>query len=185
MNEIVKYEGEGMTELPVMVDAETVWLTQAQMAMLFQTTSQNITMHLKNIYEDTELDAISTCKNFLQVRTEGGRQVERKSLFYNLDAIICVGYRIKSKRATQFRQWATQVLRDHLIKGYTIRQPVSVEHLQEMKQNLEYQIQDLRKQIENLDVVSNEQYSELYQALIELTSQKKAEENKPRRKIGF
>jgi hypothetical protein len=68
------------------------------MAELFQTTSQNITMHIKNIYEDLELDAISTCKKFLQVRTKGGRQVERKRLFYNLDTIICVGYRIKSKR---------------------------------------------------------------------------------------
>jgi protein tyrosine phosphatase len=77
------------------------------------------------------------------------------------------------------------VLREHLLRGYTIKQPVTLEHLQEMKQNLEYQIKELRRQIENLDVVTNEQYSELYHALLELTSQKKLIEEKPRRKIGF
>jgi hypothetical protein len=77
------------------------------------------------------------------------------------------------------------VLREHLLKGYTIKQPVMLEHLQEMKQNLEHQIEELRQQIENLDIVTNEQYSELYHALIELTSQKKLAEEKPRRRIGF
>ncbi|GHT73965.1 hypothetical protein FACS189456_4960 [Bacteroidia bacterium] len=184
MEEIVTYTDNELEGLSVVVDCDTVWLTQAQMAELFQTTSQNITMHLKNIYEDLELDAISTCKNFLQVRTEGGRQVERKRLFYNLDTIICVGYRVKSKRATQFRQWATQVLREHLLKGYTVRQPATMEHLQEVKHNLEFQIENLRTQIERLDVVTDVQYSELYKALIELTSQKQLQESR-RRRIGF
>jgi hypothetical protein len=111
--------------------------------------------------------------------------VDKPVAFYSLDVIISVGYRVKSQRGTQFRIWATSVLREHLLKGYTIKQPVTLGHLQEMKQNLEYQIEELRQQIENLDIVTNEQYSELYHALIELTSQKKLAEEKPRRRIGF
>ena len=99
---------------------ETVWLTQQLMAELFQVQPQNITMHLKNIYAEGELREAATCKEFLQVQTEGTRQVERKRKFYNLDAIISVGYRVNSVRATQFRQWATQVLREFAIKGYVL-----------------------------------------------------------------
>jgi hypothetical protein len=101
---------------------ETIWLTQKLMAELFQVKPQNITMHLKNIYAEGELQEAATCKEFLQVQTEGARQVERKRKFYNLDAIISVGYRVSSVRATQFRQWATQVLREFAIKGYVLGQ---------------------------------------------------------------
>jgi hypothetical protein len=90
------------------------------MAELFQTTSQNITIHLKNIYEEGELEDISTCKDFLQVRFEGNRQVERTQKFYNLDAIISVGYRIKSHVATKFRQWATRQIREYIVKGFVL-----------------------------------------------------------------
>ena len=92
---------------------------------------------------------------------------------------------MKSQRGTQFRRWATSVLREHLLKGYTVKQPITLEHLQELKQNLVYQIEELRQRIENLDVITNEQYNGLYQALIELISQKKLIEEKPRRRIGF
>ena len=90
------------------------------MADLFAVTSQNVTMHLKNIYQEQELAEEATCKDFLQVQTEGGREVKRKRKHYNLDAIISVGYRVNSGRATQFRIWATRTLRQHLVEDYTL-----------------------------------------------------------------
>ena len=90
------------------------------MAELFQTTSQNITIHLKNIFEEGELDEESTCKDFLQVQKEGSREVKRTQKFYNLDAIISVGYRIKSHVATKFRQWATQHIKEYIVKGFVL-----------------------------------------------------------------
>ena len=120
-SQIIIYQTQdGKTKLEVRLDGETVWLTQKLMAALFQTTPQNITIHLKNIYEEGELAENSTCKDFLQVQQEGGRQVERLQKFYNLDAIISVGYRIKSHVATQFRIWATQRLREFIVKGFVL-----------------------------------------------------------------
>ncbi|WP_306014017.1 MULTISPECIES: virulence protein RhuM/Fic/DOC family protein [unclassified Allomuricauda] len=113
---------DGSTQIKVQFEDDTVWLTQAQMAELFETTPQNITMHLKSIFKELELDEKSTCKDFLQVRKEGARLVKRKQLHYNLDAIISVGYRVKSTRATQFRIWANSVLKQYLVKGYAINQ---------------------------------------------------------------
>ena len=104
----------------VYIENESVWLTQKAMAELFQTTPQNITIHLKNIYDSEELLEISTCKEFLQVRKEGARNVERKQKYYNLDAIISVGYRVNSSKATQFRIWATQTLKEFIIKGFVL-----------------------------------------------------------------
>ncbi len=120
-SEIILYQTEdGTTKIDVRLENETVWLTQKLMAELFQTTPQNITIHLKNIFEDGELDEISTCKDFLQVQKEGSRQVERIQKFYNLDAIISVGYRVKSHVATKFRIWATQRLKEYIVKGFTM-----------------------------------------------------------------
>ena len=104
--EIIVYQPEKTLQLEVRMENETVWLTQAQMADLFETTPQNITLHIKNVYTEQELDADSTCKDFLQVREEGNRKIKRMQKFYNLDVIISVGYRVKSKRGTQFRIWA-------------------------------------------------------------------------------
>lgn len=104
----------------VFLQNETLWLTQKTMAALFETTPQNITIHLKNIYEVGELQEIATCKEFLQVQKEGSRLVERNQKFYNLDAIISVGYRVNSNKATQFRIWATQTLKEFIIKGFVI-----------------------------------------------------------------
>ena len=101
---------------------ETVWLTQRQMSEVFDVKPQNITIHLKNIYAEEELVEEGTCKEFLQVQIEGGRKVKRARLHYNLDAIISVGYRVNSRRAVRFRQWATRVLRDHLAQGWTLHQ---------------------------------------------------------------
>ena len=113
---------DSKTEVTVMFEKETVWLTQKTMADLFQVKPQNITMHLRNIFAEGELTKESTCKDFLQVQKEGSREVKRNQKFYNLDAIISVGYRIKSQIATQFRQWATQRLKDYLVKGYAINE---------------------------------------------------------------
>lgn len=120
-SQIIIYQTEtGETKLEVRLENETVWLTQKGMAELFQTTPQNITIHLKNIFEEAELEEGATCKDFLQVRNEGGRMVERSQKFYNLDAIISVGYRIKSAVATRFRQWATQHIKEYIVKGFVL-----------------------------------------------------------------
>jgi hypothetical protein len=120
-SQIIIYKTEsGQTKLEVRLENETVWLTQKSMAELFQTTSQNITIHLKNIFEEGELDENPTCKDFLQVQKEGSRMVERKQRFYNLDAIISVGYRVKSHVATSFRIWATQRIKEYIVKGFVL-----------------------------------------------------------------
>ena len=120
-SQIIIYQTEGgQTKIEVRLENETVWLTQRLMAELFQTTIPNINLHLKNIYKEKELKEFSTIKDFLIVQKEGGRQVERKQKYYNLDAIISIGYRIKSHVATRFRQWATQRLREYIIKGFVL-----------------------------------------------------------------
>ena len=119
--EIIIYQTEdGLTKLDVRMADETVWLTQQQMAELFQTSRTNVVDHIKNIYEEDELDVNSTCRKFRQVRMEGNRQVTRELPFYNLDMIISLGYRVKSSTATHFRKWATQRLKEYIIKGFTI-----------------------------------------------------------------
>jgi len=119
--DLILYQTEdGKIRIEVRLQDETVWLTQKLMAELFQTTPQNITTHLKNIFHEGELDEQATCKDFLQVQVEGIRRVERTQRFYNLDVIISVGYRIKSHVATRFRQWATQRLREYIIKGFAM-----------------------------------------------------------------
>jgi hypothetical protein len=119
--EIVLYRTEdGGTRIECRFADENIWLTQALMAELFQTTPQNITLHLKAIYEDGELGEGATCKDYLQVQTEGGRQVRRKLRHYNLEAVLAVGYRVKSPRGTQFRQWATARLKEYLVKGFVL-----------------------------------------------------------------
>ena len=122
--EIIVYQPEKTLQLEVRMEDETVWLTQAQMADLFETTSQNITLHIKNIYTEQELETDSTCKDFLQVREEGSRMVKRIQKFYNLDVIISVGYRVKSRRGTQFRIWASKILKDYLLKGDSINKKI-------------------------------------------------------------
>ncbi len=119
--EILLYQTEdGQTKVEVRLEHETVWLTQAQMAELFQTTKQNISLHIRNIFEEGELQEVSTVKDYLTVQSEGRRQVERNIRYYNLDVIISVGYRVKSHRGTQFRIWATQQLKEFLIKGFVL-----------------------------------------------------------------
>lgn len=119
--EIIIYQSEvGQTTVDVRLQEESLWLTQQQMADLFQTTKQNISLHLKNIFEEGELQELATVKDFLTVRKEGNRKVQRTLTHYNLDVIIAVGYRVKSHIATKFRIWATQRLKEYLIKGFVL-----------------------------------------------------------------
>ena len=119
--DIVIYQSEnGDTKIDVHFQDETVWLTQAQMEELFCTSHANVVEHIKNIYAEGELDEESTCRKFRQVRREGNRDVTREVLYYNLDMIISLGYRIKSSIATQFRRWATERLKEYMIKGFTM-----------------------------------------------------------------
>lgn len=120
-SQLIIYQTEdGKTKLEVRLEHKSIWLTQAAMAELFQTTPQNITLHLKDIYNTGELTPEATCKENLQVQEEGGRQVGRTRKFYNLTVIIAVGYRVNSARGTQFRQWATERLNEYLVKGFTM-----------------------------------------------------------------
>ncbi len=120
-NEIIIYQSEdGETHIDVKFTGETVWLSQQQMADLYQSSRSNVVEHIKHIYEDGELDEISTCRNFRQVRHEGSRQVVREITMYNLDMIISLGYRIRSVIATHFRRWATERLKEYIIKGFTM-----------------------------------------------------------------
>jgi hypothetical protein len=118
---LVLYQTEdGRTRIQCRFENETVWLTQAQIAELFQTTPQNVTLHLKAILAEGELSEAATCKDYLQVRAEGGREVSRNLRHYRLEAILAVGYRVRSQRGTQFRQWATARLSEYLVKGFTM-----------------------------------------------------------------
>ena len=120
-SEILIYQSEnGMTKIDVTFMDETVWLSQQQMAELFQSSRTNIVEHIKHIYEEGELDEESTCRKIRQVRKEGNREVARELPYYNLDMIISLGYRIKSIIATNFRRWATERLKEYIIKGFTV-----------------------------------------------------------------
>lgn len=151
MSNIVIFES-GDQPVQVRLEGETVWLTQAQVAELFAVTPQNVTMHLKNIYQEQELAEDATCKDFLQVQSEGGREVKRKRKHYNLDAIISVGYRVNSRRATQFRIWATRTLRQHLVDGYTLNQ----QRLRERGIAFEQALDLLSRTLANQQLVSAE-----------------------------
>ncbi|MBL0709393.1 MAG: virulence RhuM family protein [Colwellia sp.] len=119
MNDIKIFES-AQGEIQVKLEQETIWLSQITMAKLFETSTDNISLHLKNIYSEAELEETSTTEDYSVVRKEGNRQVKRKLKHYNLDAIISVGYRVKSHTATKFCQWATQLLKQHLTQGYTL-----------------------------------------------------------------
>lgn len=151
MSNIVIFESGDRT-VEVRLEGETVWLSQSQMAELFGTSTDNISLHLKNIFKDKELDEPATTEDFSVVRLEGGRQVKRQLKHYNLDAIISVGYRVSSTRATRFRQWATGVLRQHLVEGYTLNQ----QRLRERGIEFEQALDLLSRTLANQQLVSAE-----------------------------
>ena len=132
---------EGETEIQVKLDNDTVWLNQYQLEELFKTNRTSITRHISNIYKAGELDKDSTCAIFAQVQNEGNRQITRKLNYYNLDLIIAVGYRVNSIRGTQFRMWANKVLKEYLIKGFSINEKRLIqqnEQLKELQHQLNY-----------------------------------------------
>ncbi len=146
-NEIVLYQSDDLPErIEVRLENEIVWLNRNQMALLFGRDVKTIGKHINNVFQEGELDRNSTVANFATVQNEGGRWVERDIEYYNLDVIISVGYRVKSKQGTQFRIWATRVLRDYLLKGYAFNQRMNriedkMEHLSEKVDKIALQIQ--------------------------------------------
>jgi prophage maintenance system killer protein len=140
--EVLVYEAaDGSMRVDVRLEQDTVWLTQRQMSDLFETTPENVLMHLKNVFIDGELGEAATAKEFLVVQTEGKRKIRRNIKHYNLDAIISVGYRVNSRRGVRFRQWATTILREHLVHGYTLNR----ERLEQNARELEAVLALMRK----------------------------------------
>ena len=146
--QILIYEVEGgEARVDVRFDRDTVWLTQRQMADLFETSTDNVSLHLSNVFSSLELERESTTEESSVVRTEGSRQVRRTLTHYNLDAIISVGYRVNSRRGVRFRQWATRTLREHLVRGFTLNQQRLAERgLQEARDTLNLLADTLRNQ---------------------------------------
>ena len=144
-DEIILYQPDETTQLEVRLQDETVWLTQQQMVALFDSTKQNISLHINNIYNEGELQKEATVKEYLTVQNEGGRQVTRNVRYYNLDVIISVGYRVKSIRGTQFRQWANKIIKDYMLKGYAVNQ-----RLIAMEDRIDRRLQEHTDQIHEL-----------------------------------
>jgi len=165
-NKIIIYQTEdGQTQIDVRLENDTVWLTQAQMAELFQKTPQNITMHIRNVYSEGELEKEVTCKEYLQVQTEGKRTVKRIQKFYDLDVIISVGYRVKSKRGTAFRIWARKILKEYLVKGYAVNERIRKEQIGELRQLVGI----LGRAIQNKEIEPNEENQALFDIVVDYT----------------
>ena len=165
-NQIIIYQTEdGQTQVDVRLENETVWLTQAQMAELFEKTPQNITMHSGNAYKEGELEKESTCKEYLQVQQEGKRKVSRMVKYYDLDVIISVGYRVKSKRGTAFRIWARKVIKEYLVKGYVVNERIRKEQLGELRQL----VQVASRAISNQEVPQTVESQDLLNVVVDYT----------------
>ena len=165
-NQIVIYQSEdGQTQVDVRLENETVWLTQAQMVELFQTTKQNVSLHVGNVFKEGELEEKSTVKEYLTVQKEGERKVSRKVKYYNLDVIISVGYRVKSKRGTAFRIWANNVLKQYLIKGYAVNERMRKEQIGELRQLVGM----LGCTIQNQPLLSNDETDALFKVVTDYT----------------
>jgi len=158
-DKIVIYQtDDGRTQIDVRLEEETVWLSQAQMVELFQTTKQNVSLHLGNVYKEGELEKEATVKKYLTVQSEGNRRVNRWVKYYNLDVIISVGYRVKSKRGTAFRIWARKILKDYLVKGYAVNDRIRKEQIGELRQLVGM----LGRTIQNQPLLSNDETNALF-----------------------
>ena len=165
-DQIVIYQTEdGQTQIDVRLENETVWLTQAQMAELFQTDRTSIVRHINKIYKVEELDRESTCAKIAQVQIEGKRTVKRNIPYFNLDMIISVGYRVNSKRGVKFRQWANRVLKDYLVKGYAVNERIRHEQIGELRQLVGM----LGRTIQNQEVISNDETTALFEVVTDYT----------------
>ena len=165
-NKIIIYQTEdGQTQIDVRMENETVWLTQAQMVELFQTTKQNVSLHVGNVFKEGELEENSTVKEYLTVQKEGKREVNRKVKYYNLDVIISVGYRVKSKRGTAFRIWARNILKEYLVRGYAVNQRIHSEQIAELRQL----VQMVGRTIQNQQIVPNDENQALFDIVVDYT----------------
>ena len=165
-NKIVIYQTEdGQTQIDVRLENETVWLTQAQMAELFETDRTSIVRHINNIYKVEELDRESTCAKIAQVQIEGKRTVKRNIPYFNLDMIISVGYRVNSKRGVKFRQWANRILKDYLIKGYAVNDRIRKDQIGELRQLVGM----LGRTIQNQSLLSNDETNALFEVVTNYT----------------
>ena len=165
-NEIVIYQSEdGKTQLDVKLEGETVWLTQAQMSELFQTDRTVINRHIRNIYKSGELEEEATCAKNAQVRMEGSRKVSRSIPYYNLDMIISVVYRVNSIRGVRFRQWANNVLKQYLIKGYAVNERIRKQQLSELRQL----VQVLGRTLQQKPVPTTDESHALFRVVIDYT----------------
>ena len=165
-NKIVIYQTEdGQTQIDVRLENETVWLTQAQMAELFETDRTSIVRHINNIYRIDELERESTCAKIAQVQTEGKREVKRTIPYFNLDMIISVGYRVNSKRGIKFRQWANRVLKQYLVKGYAINERIRHEQIAELRQL----VQVVGRAIQNQQIEPNDENQALFDIVVDYT----------------
>lgn len=165
-NQIVIYQTEdGQTQVDVRLENDTVWLTQAQMAELFETDRTSIVRHINNIYKVEELDRESTCAKIAQVQVEGKRTVKRNIPYFNLDMIISVGYRVNSKRGVRFRQWANNVLKQYLIKGYAVNERMRKEQIGELRQLVGM----LGRTIQNQPLLSNDETNALFEVVTDYT----------------
>jgi len=163
---IVIYQTEdGQTQIDVRLENETVWLTQAQMVELFQTTKQNVSLHLNNLYKEGELQKEGTVKEYLTVQQEGKRRVSRRVKYYDLDVIISVGYRVHSKRGTAFRIWARQIIKDYLVRGYAVNQRIRHEQIGELRQLVGM----LGRTLQNQAVISTDETTALFEVVTDYT----------------
>ena len=165
-NKIIIYQTEdGKTQIDVHLENETVWLSQTQMAELFQTDRTSIVRHINNIYKSNELDKESTCAKIAQVQIEGKRAVKRTALLFNLDMIISVGYRVNSKRGVKFRQWANKILKDYLVKGYAINERIRKEQISELRQLVGM----LGRTIQSQSIISSDETNALFEVVTDYT----------------
>ena len=194
--EIILYQPDDTIRLEVKIEDETVWLTQAQMVELFQTTKQNVSLHINNVFKEGELERSATVKDYLTAQKEGEREVFRNVKHYNLDVIISVGYRVKSLRGTAFRKWATRVLKEYMLKGIVVQQLIDMVEKFAIETSLritatENEIAKLKQYIETVFADFNDinedarmQFELICKDLAELQARNKWLD-KPRNPIGF
>ena len=165
-DKIIIYQSEdGKTQLDVKLEGETVWLTQAQMVELFQSSKANVSEHIKHIFEDGELDQKATVRDFRTVRQEGNRQVIRNVSYYNLDVIISLGYRINTHRGIEFRQWANTILKQYLVKGYAVNERIRKQQIAELRQLVQVVGRTIRQQA----VPPTDEGSALFDVVVDYT----------------
>ena len=165
-DKIIIYQSEdGKTQLDVKLEGETVWLTQAQMVELFQTSKQNVSLHINNIYKEGELEKEATVKDYLTVQSEGARTIHRRVKYYNLDMIISVGYRVNTKRGIRFRQWANSILKQYLVKGYAINENIRKQQIAELRQL----VQVVSRTIQQQPAKSTDESNALFDVVVDYT----------------